>query len=60
MRAMILDVSAEIDESPPPPPPPLPLPLTLREVEPPRPDAGELRVRITPDRKTRVASLREP
>ena len=56
MRAMVLDASAEIDESPPPPP----LPLTLREVEPPRPDAGELRVRITPDRKTRVVSLREP
>ena len=41
MRAMILDASAEIDESPPP------LPLTLREVEAPRPGAGELRVRVT-------------
>ncbi len=39
MRAMVLDASAEIDDSPPP--------LTLREVEPPRPDAGELRVRVT-------------
>ncbi len=39
MRAMILDASAEIDESPPP--------LTLREVEPPRPGERELRVRVT-------------
>ncbi len=38
MRAMILDASAEIEKSPPP--------LTLREVEPPRPGGGELRVRV--------------
>ena len=39
MRAMILDASAEIDDSPPA--------LTLHEVEAPRPGERELRVRVT-------------
>ena len=56
MRVMVLDASAKIDESPPPPP--LPLPLTLREVEPPRPDAGGAageghRLRCLPDGSNR-------
>ncbi len=39
MRAMVLETSADIDDSPPP--------LTMGEIAPPRPGEAELRVRVT-------------